>query len=87
MKELEIITHYTSDGDLGARVYYNGEKIDGHTHSSEGWLLDDWGFLGKPAPYHDKTLYEAVKEPFTLIYKSTILYNKEVFRRTINASS
>ena len=58
MKEVEIkITDMDRHG-VQAMAFYEGKPIDQHFHSSESWLLDDWGFFGGEGFHHDKTLLE-----------------------------
>lgn len=61
----------------------SGKVLDSHVHSSENWLIDDWGLhdytigmengftsatTGANTHHHDKLL-GIVGKPFTLVYK------------------
>lgn len=54
-------------GNIEAFVMHDGKRIDGHTHSTEGWLISDW-FQGDEFN-HRQTISKALGgRPFDLTY-------------------
>ncbi len=83
MKEVTIKARQVGTQDWEAVAIYEGKVVDSHVHSSEGWLLSDWGLIGNDS-HHHKKISEIVGEPYRLEYQSTDFYGKELFIKEIS---
>lgn len=83
MRVITIQAEYSGNGVLAKAIDENGNQIDSHYHSSDSWLLNDWGLRNYQVFTNDKgmtdtknginrlhhdTIYSLLKEPFILEY-------------------
>lgn len=71
---LTLSTQFYPNREVQAFIEHGSKIIDQHYHSSEGWLLADWGFSGNPEggiSYHPKNITEKLgTDNWELVYNS-----------------
>ncbi len=73
---ITIKAEYSDQGNVVATAYDEGSNvIDSATHSSEGWLIDDWGL-------HDYTVGQD-EDGFTKTYKGANTFQHDRIRKII----